>query len=686
MAFKEMLIRVGSMKISWEWLREYIETGLDAEQIAGILRDLGLPCEGIETIGDNAVIDVEVTSNRGDCLSYIGIARELSAVTGKELKLPKVDFAEMDKEASSYVQVDIREPELCGRYTARVIEGVKVGPSPDWMVRRLEAAGMRSVSNVVDATNYAMLETGQPPHAFNYATLEGHKIIVRKAVGGERIVSIDGSQCDLRSDMLVIADARKPVAVAGVMGGLETEVGPTTTTILLEDAWFDPLCVRTTARALGLPSEAAFRFERIVDIERIDWASRRTAQLIVQVAGGRIAKGVVDEYPLKPDKAIEVTMRLSRLKALLGVDLSKEAVLKILTSLSFQPRESEGKITCSVPSWRGDVDREVDLIEEVIRVYGYSQVPTRKKIHIEAIAADPRQRLAQTVRTALGACGFYETVNVSFVDAPVARLFTGSDQARHLSVKDVSRKNANLLRQTLMGSLLGVLRTNVNAKNLPCRVYEIADTFVPSASTKKGTLPAEAMKVGLVCDSDFRLLRSAVEAVVATVDRHAEVEFVPTDLPWAEVGARIVAGGKVVGEAGVFSDAAKTLFDFKDVHPCGAELNFEALVELKAGPIKIRPVPRFPAVDRDLSILVPQDTLWADIAKAVKTGSPAELEDVAFVDIYRGKGIPADKKSVTLSLCFRDEDGTLTHEAVDAYQAAILNSLNRTVGAELRTF
>jgi phenylalanyl-tRNA synthetase beta chain len=674
------------MKISLEWLREYIETGLDAEQIAGILRDLGLPCEGIETIGDNAVLDVEVTSNRGDCLSYIGIARELAAVTGKELKLPKVDFVEMDKEASSYVQVDIREPELCGRYTARVIEGVKVGPSPDWMVRRLEAAGMRSVSNVVDATNYAMLETGQPPHAFNYATLEGHKIIVRKAMGGERIVSIDGSQCDLRSDMLVIADARKPVAVAGVMGGLETEVGPETTTILLEDAWFDPLCVRTTARALGLPSEAAFRFERIVDIERIDWASRRTAQLMAQVAGGRIARGVVDEYPLKPDKAIEVTMRLSRLKALLGVEVPTETAVKILTALSFQPRVSDGTITCSVPSWRSDVDREVDVIEEVIRVYGYDKVPTRKRIHIEAIAADPRQRLAQTVRTSLDACGFYETVNVSFVDVPVARLFTGSDQAKHLSVKDVSRKNANLLRQTLMGSLLGVLKTNVNAKNLPCRIYEIADTFVPSASTKKGTLPTEAMKVGLVCDGDFRLLRSAVESVVQSVDRHAKIEFVPAELPWAQVGAQITADGRVIGEAGVFSDAAKTLFDFKDVSPCGAELNFEMLVELKAGPVKIRPVPRFPAVDRDLSILVPQDTLWADIAKAVKAGSPAELEDVAFVDIYRGKGIPAEKKSVTLSLRFRDEDGTLTHEAVDAYQTAILNSLNKTVGAELRTF
>jgi phenylalanyl-tRNA synthetase beta chain len=671
------------MKISLEWLREYIETGLDAERIAGILSDLGLPCEGIETVGDNAVIDVEVTSNRGDCLSYIGIARELAAATGKELKLPKLELPEIDKDASAYVQVEIKEPELCGRYCARIIEGVKVGPSPDWMVRRLEAAGMRSVNNVVDATNYAMLETGQPPHAFDYTTIQGRKIIVRRAIGGEQIVSIDGSQCDLRSDMLVIADTKRPVAVAGVMGGLETEVSPATTTILLEDAWFDPVSVRTTSRGLGLPSEAAFRFERIVDIARIDWASQRTAHLIVQVSGGRVARGSVDEYPLEP-KPMEVTLRLSRLEALLGIEVPKETVVKILSSLSFQPRASDGTILCTVPSWRSDVDREADLIEEVIRVYGYDKVPTRKKIHIEAVGADPRQRLAQSVRTALGACGFYETVNVTFVDAPVAELFCSDPQSRHLSVKDVSRKNANLLRQTLLGSLSGVLKTNVNAKNLPCRVYEIADTFVPSA--KRGALPAEAMKVGLLCDSDFRLLRSAVEAIVRTVDRHAKIEFVPKNLAWAQGGACITVAERVIGEAGVFSDAARELFDFKDLAPCGAEVDFEALMDLKAGPIKIRPVPRFPAIDRDLSILVPQDTIWADIVKAVRAGSPAELEDVQFVDIYRGKGIPADKKSVTLSLRFRDEDGTLTHEAVDAYQAAILSSLNRAIGAELRTF
>ncbi len=272
------------MKISLNWLSDYIETGLSAEQIAEILSDLGLPCEGIEYLSGDAVIDVEVTSNRGDCLSLLGIARELAAATGKELKLPAVKLDESDKDVTEFAGVEIIEPDLCGRYTARIIEGVKVGPSPDWLRKRLEAVGLRSVNNVVDAANYAMMETGQPSHAFDYARIAEGKIIVRKAAAGERILSIDGSTCELDTNMLVIADARGAVAIAGVMGGLHTEVSETTATVLLEDAYFDPVSIRKTSRRLALSSEAAFRFERTVDIEMVDWASKRTAQLITQSA------------------------------------------------------------------------------------------------------------------------------------------------------------------------------------------------------------------------------------------------------------------------------------------------------------------------------------------------------------------------------------------------------------------
>ncbi len=670
------------MKISLNWLNDYVETGLGPERIAAILSDLGFPCEGIERLEDDTVLDVEVTSNRGDCLSHIGVARELAAATGKELRLPQVDLDELDKNASEYVQVEIAEPDLCGRYTARVIEGVKVGPSPDWMVRRLEAVGMRSVNNVVDATNYAMLETGQPPHAFDYSTIEEGKIIVRRAVGGERIVSIDGSQCELGDSMLVIADAKRPVAVAGVMGGLETEVSDTTTTILLEEAHFDPVCVRTTSRRLALPSEAAFRFERIVDIEKIDWASQRTAQLIVQVAGGRVAKGVVDAYPKRLEPR-EVTMRLPRLSGLLGIEVASETVLKILSSLCFAPRLSNDVVTCSVPTWRSDILREVDLIEEVARVYGYDKVPTRRRIQIEAVPADARQKLAESIGGFLNGCGFYETVTVTFVDRSIAGLFAHGDAPGNLGVKDVSRRSANLLRQTLLGSLLEVLKTNVNARNLPCRVYEIADTFRPTRGSD--ALPDEKTKVALICSGDFRELRGAVEGLIRHIDRRGAVDFVPADLPWAEVGAEVTVNGRAIGVAAVFSDSVRNQLDFKDLVPCGAELDFAELMALTGAPVAIRPIPRFPAVERDLSILVSEDIPWRAIAQAVEGGAPAELEDVRFVDIYRGRGIAPDKKSVTISLRFRDDDGTLTHETVDGYQAAIVQSLNRAVAAELRT-
>jgi phenylalanyl-tRNA synthetase beta chain len=670
------------MKISLNWLRDYVETDLKAEQIAEVLSDLGLPCEGIEHVADDAVIDVEVTSNRGDCLSHIGIARELAAATGKELRLPDIRFEETGRPASEFVQVEIREPDLCRRYTARVIEGVKIGPSPDWMVKRLEAVGMRSVNNVVDATNYAMMETGQPPHAFDYATIEGRKIIVRKAAPGEQIVSIDGTQCALTPEMLVIADARRPVAVAGIMGGLATEVGGATTTILLEDAYFDPVCIRTTERRLGLPSEASFRFERIVDIEKIDWASQRTAQLIVQLAGGRVARGMVDAYP-RPYQPLEVTMRLSRLSKLLGIEVPPGVVLKILSALYFEPRLREGSVTCTVPTWRSDVDREVDLIEEVARVYGYDRVPTRRRIQIEATAADPRHELAQTVGTFLNGCGFYEAINVDFVDQAVADVFSAGGTLGHLGVRDVTRKAGNLLRRTLLASLLGVLQTNVNAKNLPCRIYEIADTFVPTGV--QDALPQERAKLGLVVDGEFRLLRGAVEGLIKSIHHGATVEFVPAELPWAQAGARVLVNGQVLGEAGVFSDAVRERFDFKDVAPCGAELDFDELLELGSGSVKIKPIPRFPAIERDLSIVVAEPVKWTEIARAVQEVAPAELEDVRFVDIYRGKGVAPGTKSVTLSLRFRDEDGTLTHEVVDKHQAAILESLKRAVGAELRT-
>lgn len=669
------------MKISLNWLNDYIATGLDAEKIADILSDHGFACEGIERFGDDSVIDIEVTSNRGDCLGYIGVARELAVATGKTLKIPVVKLDESDKNVSRLAAVEIAEPDLCSRYTARVIEGIRVGPSPDWVVKRLESAGMRTVNNVVDATNYAMLETGQPPHAFDYEKIAKGKIIVRKAVPGERLTSIDGSKCDLDPDMLIIADAEKPVAIAGVMGGLETEVSDETTAVLLEDAWFDPVSVRTTSRKLSLPSEASFRFERIVDEQNIDFASQRTAQLIVQLAGGKVAKGVVDCYPKKAAQK-QVALRLSRLNKLLGIEVPPDKTVAILEGLKFNPKRDGDNIICKVPSWRHDVYREADLIEEVARIYGYRHIPIERKIHIEVVPVDARQRLAESIGTYLNGCGYYETISVTFIDESIAELFTDDTGKHHLAVKDVSRKSSNLLRQSLIGSLLAVLKTNLNAGNTPCSIYELAGTFVTGG--KKDKLPTEKTKLALACDGDLRQLRGTIEGLAKHLSRDAEVVLQPCDLVWAEAGAQVLVNGQAIGVAGVVSRQVKDKFDFRNVAPVAAELDFEQLAKIGTTAVKARPIPRFPAIERDLSVIVDEDVPWSSIAEAIGSRAPQELERTEFVGVYRGKGIAEGKKSVTLSLRFRDEDGTLTHETVDKFEQAILGGLSKTVGAKLR--
>jgi phenylalanyl-tRNA synthetase beta chain len=668
------------MKISLEWLREYVDIHESAAEIVEILANVGLPCEGVEQVGDDTVIDVEVTSNRADCLSHIGIAREIATVKGRELRLPQVKVDEDSEPGEKLASVRIDSPELCGRYTCRVIRGVKVAPTPDWMRRRLEAVGQRSVNNIVDVTNYAMLETGQPPHAFDYDTIRGHQIIVRKAIAGERLTSIDGTKCNLQPEMLIIADAEGPVAIAGVMGGLDTEVKDSTTSVLLEDAHFDAVTVRTTSRKLVLPSEAAYRFERIVDIENVDWASCRTAQLITMVAGGRVAKGVIDVYPGKPQQ-LQVDVRFKRIKQVLGIDVPQQEAVAILKALGFVPQLSPEKISCTVPTWRrSDVTREADLIEEIARIWGYGKVPTEKNITIEVAPVDARHAFSRKISRFLNSCGFFETVNVTFIDASIAEVF-GGPTAKDLSVREELRKGANLVRDNLIGSLAQVLRLNRNMKNSPCKAFEISATF----KAKSGQLPEEKTSLGLICDGDLRVLRGAVEGLVAMINRDAIVSFEPAKLPWAGISASIVVNGKTIGYAGMMDKAVLDKVGIDAAAASAAELDCQMLAALQSGPMQVRQIPRFPAIDRDLSILLDEEVRWAQVESAVRQSATTELQQVRFVDIYRGKGVPSGKKSLTLSLRFRDEDGTLTHEQVDSMQAAILKQLEGTLGAALRT-
>ena len=673
------------MNISLDWLRDYVETNLSAEEIGEILSNLGFPIESIETVGNDTMMDVEITSNRGDCLGHIGIAREVAAAIGKSLKLPAFNLIESEESAETLINVEIHEPALCNRYTARMITNVKIGPSPEWMVKRLETIGLRSVNNVVDITNYVMMETGQPSHAFDYDKVGGQKIIVRKAVNGERLVSIDETKCDLNDTMLVIADAKKPTAMAGVMGGLDSEVSETSTNILLEVAHFEPVTVRTAARKLNLKSDASFRFERHVDTENIVWVSNRIAQLMVELCGGTVAKGIVDVWPEKYEPAT-IGMRPSRMKALLGIDIATDKVMDIFGALGFKPEaKNDNLIVCTPPSWRHDLHREVDLIEEVARCYGYDNIPVEQKIHIEVAKPNLREKTAQKLCGYLTGCGFYESINVTFVDEKTANLFADQPAEAHMSIREEVLKSTNCLRQNLIGSLVSVMQANYNVGNKPCRLFELANTFVPDANHEPGQMPDEHTKLTLVADDDFRVLRGVVEGVVAGICPEGVVEFKPTQKKWAQAAADITLDGELLGYAGLLSAEVAKQFDIEKQDVTAAELNFELLLA-KAGVIPTaKPIPRFPAIVRDLSLIIDEPVQWDQITAAVQGKAPAELEQIDFAGLYRGKPIPNGKKSVTVSMRFRDENGTLTHETVDGWEQNILGALKDNLKAELRT-
>jgi len=669
------------MKISLEWLREYVDYEEGPEKLDEILTNMGFPVEEIVQVGDDWMLDVEITSNRPDCLGHIGIAREVSAATGAAFRMPEVKFTETGKDVTEWTSVVNEAPDLCGRYTARIIDGVKIGPSPAWLVRRLETIGLRGISNVVDITNYVMMEVGQPLHSFDYARLEEGRIVVRRAKNGEQIVSIDHTELELNDSMLVIADASQPVAIAGIMGGLASEVGDQTKTVLLESAHFDPLCTRRTSRALTLSSESSFRFERNVDIVTTGWASRRSAALLEQLAGGKVSPGMIDVWPSGHIDR-QVSMRLSRLKMLLGIEITADTVLGILSRLGLEPQLGEdGVVTCKIPSWRIDLVREVDLIEEVIRVHGYGSIPVEPRIHITVKTEDAVQRTCRKVTTALNGCGFYETISVSFVDDRHWQPFmpVGFEPVR---VRDMTRKSNNALRPSLLPSLLEARKRNQDAGNERCDIYELAACHFPNDSE---ALPKERIYLSLLTDGDFRELRGSVEAVLAGLNKNIELTCRPEAVLWAapEAGARLLIGDTCIGSVGKLHPDILKQFDLNEEVSL-AEIDFKELVTLEGGATELVPLLRFPGITRDMSLLLDESVPWVDIEQLIHDRSISDLRDVRYVGIYRGKGVEPGKKSLTLSLHFRRADDTLTHEQVDTYQEAILSGLQEKLHAELR--
>jgi len=680
------------MKISAEWLNTYLDSPVDADQIDRTLTNQGLPIESRQAVGasgGDVMLDVEVTSNRADCLSHIGLARDVAAGLGfsvvePDCTLSALNGTEADPDAASSANVVNEEQSLCPLYTARVIRGVRIGPSPEWLVRRLEAVGQQSVNNVVDVTNFVLLELGQPLHAFDLNRLDGGRVVVRLAQKGETMVAIDGSRQTLDRHMLVIADAQKPVAIAGVMGGQSTRVTQETTDVLLESAVFDPVSVRRTSRALKLASDSSYRFERGVDPLAVQAASCRATTLICQLAHGQLARGVVCVGGSLPTPR-SVVMRSEQCNRLLGFRLTPQRMVQLLDRLGFMPSLdiASGRITCAVPTRRMDVKREVDLIEEVARLHGFGAIPVYEKIDL---VVRPVQRVVEARRQlgqVLVAHGYHEAIAFSFVNAKFGKPFVSNGQ-QAVTISDPQRRADPMLRPSVLSSLLLCRKANQDMGNTGVKLFECAATW-----TWDRKVIQEQDRLGMLCDtddvqSDLRGLRGAVCELIERLAGRGMVALKPAEVMNLSPAARVVVDGEDVGFLGVIAPSCQHLFELQSP-VLAADLDLNALLKRYPPCRTVVPLPKYPGIGRDLSIIVDESVGWDPIQQLVKATELQLLEDLRFMGVYRGKPIPKGKKSVSFRLMFRDSSATLRHEQVDPQIATVIKHLETHLGAKLRS-
>ena len=683
------------MIVSWNWLKQYVKLDISVDELAHRLTMTGLNHESTSDVDGDLAIDLEVTSNRPDCLGHIGIAREAAVVLGRELAIPEVKYPTRSPSAAELTRVEVSCPDLCPRYIARVIRGVKIGPSPDWLRRRLGTCGVRAINNVVDVTNYVLLEASQPLHAFDFDKLSERRIVVRRARAGETIVAIDQKRYELQKEFCVIADASRAVAVAGVMGGFDTEVSDQTTNLLIESAEFDPLSVRRTSRALGLSSPSSYRFERGVDPAGVEWASRRCCQLITELAGGVVDERAVSVHsPIGPRTAI--VLRFSQLKRILGIEVDPAEARQILVRLGLvELRYDATMVELRPPNWRRDLEREIDLIEEVGRIHGYDHVPEDVEVPMTTAPRSASERVESAVRQTLIGAGFCEAATMSFVEQSLVDCFRVWSEAKPLGVDHSTRRQENLLRQSLVPSLLVARRLNESRGTLDSELFELARVYLPrttegGARTAEGQsqqseLPDEPVHLALVSGRNLRELKGVVENVlvqlhatvaleVRAVDR---IEFAPGR------GAELRVGGDLVGYFGQISDKLMSQFDLRA--PCAvSELNVDRLRAVAQLIPQYRPVPNLPASQRELSLIVDEPVLWSAVETVVRSAAGPHLESIQFLDLYRGRPIPAGRKSLHFGMTFRAADRTLTHEEVDRSQQAVIAGCKEKFAAELR--
>ena len=678
------------MKLSYEWLKEYVDLSADAEEVARGLTMSGSEVESMEKAGNDTVMDLEITSNRPDCLSITGLAREASAVFDQDLKMPSFDV--QAGEGGPSVECVIKDKDLCPRYTARIITDVKVKPAGRKITDRLTALGMRPVNNIVDVTNYCLMELGQPLHAFDLDKLEGGKVIIRRAKKGEKITTIDGVERELGTDMLVIADAKKPVAVAGVMGGLDTEVSPSTKNILLESAYFDPLSVRRTARALGLSSDSSYRFERGVDKDGVAAASDRAAALIAGETGGRVLD-LYDEGKIEAEKAV-IEIDLARTGMILGVELDKEKIKGIFSRLGISLLEDkEDVLKVQAPSFREDLKRDVDLIEEAARIYGYDKIPATVNRFVPGTVRREHSRVAEEkLRETLVALGFNEIMTYSLVNEEAVKRFS-KVSPEPVELSNPLSEEQRYLTPNLLDGMLKAISWNTNRSNRDLKLFEIGKLYTP-AEGGKGYSEERTLCIGMTGASRRNWKDGSVETSVYEVKGAIEAVLEKLRVKAAFKTARIeglvssagITAGDAAPDAGFMGEVSGRMLDeygiTQPVYVCQVKIE-EVLASTVLKP-RYHAIPRFPLSTRDVSVLCENSLSAGDILDVINRTGEELIKGAELVDIYEGKNIPAGKKSLTYSIQYGLDTRTLTDDEIEAVHQRVKDALSGKLGVTFR--
>ena len=637
---------------------------------------------------DDTIVDFEILANRPDCLSVWGVAREAAVTLGTTFNKPEIKVETVPGKMSDFVSIDVQDTDLCPRYCARVVKNIKIGPSPMWMRKALHAAGVRAINNIVDITNYVMLETGHPMHAFDLAKVKDNHIIVRRAYEGEKIVTLDGKERDLTTDMLMIADQTNATGIAGVMGGEESEITEETTSVMFEIAAFDRANIRLTTRALGLRTEASGRFERGVCADTCREAADRACQLVNLLGCGEVIEDVYDCYPNPKEKTV-VTASVSRINARIGMEIPAQKMVSILSALDMKVELDGDMMTVVAPNYREDIETEEDLSEEVLRIYGYEHIQsTLIRGETAPGTRNPHMQLTDKVGRILSGKGLYEIRNFSFISPKLIEklgLEPGDPRLNPLKVTNPLGEDTSVMRSTLVPSVLNTVALNQNRNNETAVLYEIAPVF-DVTQRKNGDLPLEQsmLCIGAYGPTvDFYMIRDIVMDMLARFG--VSCEIVPGAQPYHHPGraAKLMVGDACIGTVAEVHPSIMNAFELSK-RTLIAEVDLQMLASLRSKMGHVRSLPKFPAVTRDIALVMEEATTVGSVLSVIRKAGGALLEKVEMFDIYRGAQLGEGKKSVAFSLSFRNADRTLSDDDVNPVMKKILKSCEENCGASLR--